>query len=64
MQKANEAEEAIEALSDNIVQIKNFYRNTLADMDENSKTIIDVTEGFTNNNPDTVKAINDILSEV
>ena len=64
MQKANEAEEAIEALSDNIVQIKNFYRNTLVDMDENSKTIIDVTEGFTNNNPDTVKAINDILSEV
>ena len=63
-QKAKDAEIAIDALSDNIIRVKEFYRDSIIAMDEKSKEIIEVSDAFKKNNPDAVKAINDILSEV
>lgn len=63
-QKAKDAEVAIDALSDNIIRVTEFYRDSIIAMDEKSKEIIEVSDAFKKNNPDAVKAINDILSEV
>lgn len=64
LQKAENAEIAIEKLTDNIIAIKKHYHNMLADMDKSSVSIIDATESFTEKNKETVVAIEEILSEV
>ncbi len=64
MQKALDAEAAIDALSDTLFQIIQLYRDAFRDMDEKSRSIMELNEAFASKNPDAVKKIQEIMSEV
>ena len=64
LKKVEDAGTAIEAFSRNVISATEYYRESLIDMDEKSKRIIGASESFVQKNPETTKAIKDILSEV
>ena len=61
---ATEAEEAIDSATDKIISIKDYYRNTLSEMDEMSKEINNNAASFVANNKKAADSISSMLSEV
>lgn len=61
---ATEAEEAIDSVTDKIISIKDYYRNTLSEMDEMSKEINNNAASFVANNKKAADSISSMLSEV
>ena len=61
---ATEVEEVIDSVTEKIVSIKDYYRNTLSDMDEMSKEIKNSASSFVANNKKTADSISSMLSEV
>lgn len=61
---ATEAEDVIDSVTKKIVSIKDYYRNTLSDMDEMSKEMKNSASSFVANNKKTADSISSMLSEV
>lgn len=61
---ATEAEEVIDSVTEKIVSIKDYYHNTLSDMNEMSKEIKNSASSFVANNKKTADSISSMLSEV
>ena len=64
MEIAADTEKVIDSVTENIISIKDYYRDTLADMDDMSKEINSSAEGFFSKNKEAAQSIASMLSEV